>query len=53
MQVHDVDALVDLNGDGRMEVVVAYRYDESGGTVVYEVAPDGGLVPVLNRGCGV
>jgi hypothetical protein len=53
VQAHDLDALADLNGDGRMEVVVGYRYYEGAGTAVYEVAPDGGLVQVLYRGCGV
>lgn len=53
VQVHDVDALADLNGDGRMEVVVGYRHHEGAGTLVYEVALDGGLVQVLDRGCGV
>jgi FG-GAP repeat len=53
VQAHDLDALADLNGDGRMEVVVGYRYYEGAGTAVYEVAPNGGLVQVLHRGCGV
>jgi hypothetical protein len=53
VQAHHLDALADLNGDGRMEVVVGYRYYEGAGTAVYEVAPDGGLVQVLYRGCGV
>jgi hypothetical protein len=53
VQAHELDALADLNGDGRMEVVVGYRYYEGAGTAVYEVAPNGGLVQVLHRGCGV
>ena len=53
MMAFDLGAVADLNGDGRMEVVVGYRYYEGAGTAVYEVAPDGGLVQVLYRGCGV
>jgi hypothetical protein len=46
-----VTAVADLNGDGRMEVVVGGNGYESGSTVVYEMR-DGTLTEVLAKGCG-
>lgn len=46
-----VTAVVDLNGDGRMEVVVGGNGYESGSTIVYEMR-DGTLTEVLGKGCG-
>ena len=51
--VHDVTAVADLNGDGRMEAVVDSNYYEGGSTTAYELGPDGALRPVLGIGCGV
>jgi len=47
-----ISALADLNGDGRMEVVLDGSYYEGSSTVVYEAEPDGRLVEVLRAGCG-
>jgi hypothetical protein len=51
LEVVRFDALADLNGDGRMEVVITRQYYEGGGTAVYETQ-DGELVEVLESGCG-
>ena len=45
--------MADLNGDGRMEVVLSQRYYEGSSTVVYEFGDDGRLHQVLSAGCGV
>jgi hypothetical protein len=51
--VYDLVAVADLNGDGRMEVVIDDAYYEGSSTAVYEVAGDGSLVRVIGVGCGV
>ena len=48
-----VAALADLNGDGRMEIVLSTHYHEGASTVVYEVTDDGTATEVLSVGCGV
>ncbi len=48
-----VAAIADLNGDGRMEIVLAQRYYEGSSMVVLEVADDGTTEEVLAIGCGV
>ncbi len=48
-----VDAVADLNGDGRLEVVLNLSYHEGSVTTVYEVGADGALATVLMVGCGV
>jgi hypothetical protein len=61
VQVETVDRLTisrvatgaDLNGDGRMELVLGYRYYEGSGTEVYEVGSDGTATRILTGGCGV
>ncbi len=53
VEVYRVSALADLNGDGRMEVVVNGRYYEGSMTYVHELRPDGTLPEVLSAGCGV
>jgi hypothetical protein len=50
--VPHVAAVADLNGDGRMEVVLGEHYYEGGSTVAYELRGDG-LAEVLRAGCGV
>lgn len=49
---HEVAAVADLNGDGRMEVVVDTTYYESGGTGVFEMTDEGRYVLALANGCG-
>ena len=48
-----VVAVADLNGDGRMEVVLDSDYYEGSNTVAYELAGNGTLVEVMGTGCGV
>jgi hypothetical protein len=50
-----VSPLVDLNGDGQMEIVVSSTYYEGSSTTVYEYEPrvDGSATEVLAAGCGV
>ena len=48
-----VDAVADLNGDGRLEVVLNLSYHEGSVTTVYEIGADGTLATVLMAGCGV
>jgi hypothetical protein len=47
----DLAAVLDLNGDGKMEIVMHSRYYEGSSTVVFEMQR-GRPVPVLNEGCG-
>ena len=47
-----IAALADLNGDGRMEVVVDVFQYESSGALVYELQPDGAIQQVLFAYCG-
>ena len=50
---HTIPAAADLNGDGRMEIVVDGHYYEGAGTVAYEyINDDLGPVAVLSGGCG-
>ena len=51
-EAYRVAALADLNGDGRMEVVVDLFWYESISTAVYEVRPDGTFTRVLEASCG-
>jgi len=46
-----VAAVLDLNGDGRMEVVVAFRDYEGGGKTIYTVTGSRAN-PVLSWRCG-
>jgi len=46
-------AVADLNGDGRMEVVVDEQVWEGAASVVYELGDDGSVTEVLAGGCGV
>jgi hypothetical protein len=51
---YSVGAVADLNGDGRMEVVVSTAYYEGIGVEVWEYVDDDlGLVPQISAGCGV
>jgi hypothetical protein len=52
VEVSRVSAVADLNGDGRMEVVLdGYDY-EGTGTSAYELGADGQLRLVFGAGCG-
>lgn len=51
-EVYRVAAMADLNGDGRMEVVLDGDYYEGSWTVVHELRPDGSVPEVLSAGCG-
>ena len=49
-----VGAVADLNGDGRMEVVLSTAYYEGVGVDVFEYVDDDlGLIPQISAGCGV
>ncbi|MBX7054219.1 MAG: hypothetical protein K1X36_04615 [Pyrinomonadaceae bacterium] len=51
---YEVQAIADLNGDGRMEIVVYSQYYEGAGTAAFEV--EGGHpkhIKALTIGCGV
>jgi hypothetical protein len=51
---YSVGAVADLNGDGRMEVVVSTAYYEGIGVDVWEYVDDDlGLVRQISAGCGV
>ncbi len=50
--VHRVAAILDLNGDGKMEVVVTSNYYEGGTTTVYRCTPTK-VEEVLSVACGV
>jgi hypothetical protein len=45
--------MADLNGDGRMEVIVQTDYYEGGSTAAYELSGTGALESVMAAGCGV
>jgi hypothetical protein len=50
---HSIAAIADLNGDGKMEIVVDAAYYEGAGSAAYEyVDDDRGPEPVLGGGCG-
>jgi hypothetical protein len=44
--------VADLNGDGRMEVLVHAWYYEGASVIVYTYDDDGELTEVLATGCG-
>ena len=51
---YSVGAVADLNGDGRMEVVLSTAYYEGVGVDVWEYVDDDlGLTPQISAGCGV
>lgn len=49
---HRVSAIADLNGDGRMEVVLENRQYEGAGVSIHELQPDGAMREVLAADCG-
>lgn len=51
---YEIASLIDLNGDGKMEIVMFGEYYEGSGASVYEVTNDGiSEVKILEAGCGV
>jgi hypothetical protein len=48
----EVRGAIDLNGDGRMELIVSDTQWEGYGMVLYEVGVDGALKPLGDWGCG-
>jgi hypothetical protein len=52
VEVGRVAAIADLNGEGRMEVVIQRRYYEGSSTQVWESDPSGGVHGILDVGCG-
>ena len=50
--VHEVAGLLDLDGDGALEVLVRSTYYEGGGMTVWQLQK-GKLVKVLEIACGV
>jgi len=52
IQSHRVSAIADLNGDGRMELVVEGRYYEGIEVAVHELQPDGTTPAVIGSICG-
>ena len=49
--VYDLAAVLDLNGDGKLEVIVHSSYYEGGETTIYRCEPDK-IEPVLSVECG-
>lgn len=49
---HRVAAIADLNGDGRMELVLELRQYEGVGVAVHELRRDGSTPAVLENDCG-
>jgi hypothetical protein len=50
----DIAGILDLNGDGKMEIVMGDAYYEGAGASVYEVTKTGfAAVKLLQAGCGV
>lgn len=52
MEALRLSALADLNGDGRMEVVVDSLYYEGSGMSVFDRQQDGSFKEVIEGGCG-
>lgn len=50
--VHRVGAVLDLDGDGTLEIVLHFDYYEGGGTTIWKLGPKG-AERVLELGCGV
>ena len=53
IELHRIGAVADLNGDGRMEIVVNRVYYEGESALVYEYGVEGVATEVLSAGCGL
>ncbi len=49
---YNISAILDLNGDGTVEIIITDKTHEGEGITVYELTPEG-LKAVLEWGCGV
>lgn len=52
IESHRISAIADLNGDGRMELVLEVRQYEGIGVTVHELQPDGTTPAVIASACG-
>ena len=50
--LYEIPGVLDLNGDGKLEVIVHLHYYEGAETTIYDCS-GGGCKPVLSVGCGV
>lgn len=50
--MHEVGALLDLDGDGKLEIILHSHYYEGGATTIWKIHPKE-AVKVLEVGCGV
>jgi hypothetical protein len=49
--IYKIAAVLDLNGDGKLEVIIHSFYYEGGETTIYRCEPDK-IEPVLSVECG-
>jgi hypothetical protein len=52
VNVYNISAILDLNGDGKMELLITDEEHEGNGITAYELTPEG-IKAVLDWGCGV
>ncbi len=50
--MYEISAVLDLNGDGKFEIVIHSMYYEGGETTIYQCEPEK-ITPLLNVACGV
>ncbi len=49
---YEISAVLDLNGDGKLEIIVHSSYYEGGSTIIYQCDP-AKITPLLEVACGV